>query len=79
MSYFCQALTMLSPGLHQEIQWPISVRHSSRKLLLGARRRSALNQQAAVNWPAHAETQHQEAASRRVLCSGGLQRSTANS
>jgi hypothetical protein len=26
------------------------------------------------NWSAHADTQHQEAASRHVLCAGGLQR-----
>ena len=27
-----------------------------------------------LNWSAHADTQHQVAASRRVLCAGDLQR-----
>ena len=72
MSY--EPLPILYRGMRQKLLRPVSVQHSSRKLLLGVCRCLALNKQAAVNWSAHADSQQQKAAARQVLCAGGLQR-----
>lgn len=66
------------PGLRQSgAMPPFPVQHSLRKLRAGVLGWLALATSASYNRSAHTDSQHQEAASRHVLCAGGLQRCIA--
>jgi len=63
------------PGLRQSgAMPPVSFQHFLRKVRPGALGRLALAATAGHNRSAHTDSQQQEAASRRLLCAGGLQR-----
>ena len=66
------------PGLRQSgAMPPFPVQHPLRKVRAGVLGWLALATSASYNRSAHTDSQRQEAASRHVLCAGGLQRCTA--